>query len=115
MRKSLSKQKRIKRRKDIERVFTRGLRVKHGGMKIFYVENSLHINRIIVTAVKQVKKAVRRNRQKRLAREAYRNNQYSLKQGYDIAIVLYPGDYTYTERETQLISSLRKANLIEDR
>ena len=114
MRKSLSKEKRIKRRKDIEHVFTRGSRVKSGGMKIFYVGNGLDRNRILVTTVKQVKKAVRRNRQRRLAREAFRVNQQSLIQGYDIAIVLFPGDYTYTERESQLLFLLRKAGLIED-
>ena len=55
-----------------------------------------------------------RNRAKRIVREIYRNMKHELRGGYDIAVILYPGAVTYSERKEQLLSLFRKAGLTGD-
>lgn len=37
--------------------------------------------------------------------------KHELRDGYDIAVILYPGAATYSERKEQLLSLFRKAGL----
>jgi ribonuclease P protein component len=55
--------------------------------------------------------AVDRNRQKRACREAYRQLKESIRPGYDLAFVLYPGDYSFHDRCRQMQTVLQRAGL----
>jgi ribonuclease P protein component len=57
---------------------------------------------MMVTLVRKYGNAVKRNRAKRVVREAYRNMKASLKSGYDMVIILYPDEDTYRTRQRQL-------------
>src|SRR6056297_375229 len=111
MKESLTKQQRLKKRNDISRVFSSAHKVSCFGAKLFYRENGLDRNRLMVTLVRKYGTAVQRNRAKRVTREAYRHMQTSLKTGYDLVVVLYPHNDTYDNRSRQLQELFQKAIL----
>jgi len=61
--------------------------------------------------VRGFKHAVGRNREKRLCREAYRQLKDSLKSGYDLAFVLYPGKQNLSDRYQQLNAVFERVGL----
>ena len=111
MKESLTKQQRLKKRDDISRVFSSPNKVSCYGAKLFYRENGLDRNRLMVTLVRKYGTAVQRNRAKRVTREAYRLMQTSLRTGYDLVVVLYPHNDTYDNRSRQLQELFQKASL----
>ncbi len=82
---------RLRRRKDFERVFSgRSISIHELGITVRYIENTLgHPRFAVVVPKKSVKLAVRRNRIKRIVKEAIR---HLIKKGkipnYDIVIVV---------------------------
>lgn len=111
MRTNLTKEERLKRRSDINRVFASNRSVSCYGAKLLYRENGYGRNRITVTLVRKYGNAVERNRAKRVVREAYRLTKPSLKTGYDLIVVLYPNEDTYRKRSLQLKRLCEKAGL----
>jgi len=111
MRKSLTKKERLRGSTNLQRVFTKAARVEQRGIRLLYIENNLQWNRIAVCPVRGFDDAVRRNREKRLCREAYRNIKHTLKKGYDLAFILYPGKYGFTERYRQLKAIFQRVGL----
>jgi len=111
MRKSLTRRERIKAKAALAGIFAGASKVETRGIKLFYRENSLRWNRIAVCPVRGFRNAVQRNRQKRLCREAYRQIKERLKPGYDLAFVLYPGAYGFSERMNQMHEVLQRAGL----
>lgn len=78
------------------------------------MENALPYNRVLVAPVKKAGNAVRRNRLRRVGREAYRRLKARMATGYDCAFVVYPGDYTFRERLEQFERLLRDARVLRD-
>ena len=111
MKESLTRQQRLKKRTDISRVFSSPNKVSCFGAKLFYRENGLDRNRLMVTLVRKYGTAVQRNRAKRVTKEAYRRMQASLETGYDLVVVLYPHNDTYDNRSRQLQELFQKAVL----
>ena len=105
------RKERLGRKIDLSRVFRSSFKLDCEGMKIFYRKNDLLWNRIAVTTRKGFKGAVKRNRQKRIVREIYRDMKHSLKTGFDVIFLLYPGEYSFPEREKQIMVLLNKAKL----
>jgi ribonuclease P protein component len=108
----LPKRERLRRRKDLQRVYKSSFRVGCQGSRIILSENDLPWNRVAFTTSREIKGAVKRNREKRIFRELFRMRKRSLKKGYDIIFVLYPGEYTFHEREMQFESLFQKAGLL---
>lgn len=68
-------------------MFKTGVRFHEKTMLIIVTKNTLGVSRLgLAIAKKNVKKAVDRNRIKRIARESFRHNQFILK-GIDIVVV----------------------------
>ncbi|MCF6335978.1 MAG: ribonuclease P protein component [Spirochaetales bacterium] len=111
MRKSLTRGERLRSQSDISRVFKSANRVSCSGAKLVYRNNDIEWNRIAVTLVRKYGNSVQRNRSKRIVREIYRSLKNNLKPGFDIVIVLYPGDYDYSIRMSQIKYLLCKANI----
>jgi len=86
-RQTLRKSQRLTRRKDISRVFRRGRRVSGDLLRLHVVENSTDQSRLAVAVSTRYGNAVRRNRAKRLCREAFRSVRAELPAGYDYVIV----------------------------
>ncbi len=112
MKRSLTREERLKTREEISRVFTSSVKVTCSGAKLVVLKNNFNRNRIAVTLIRKYGNAVTRNRSKRILREIYRNLKFSIKPGYDMVVVLYPGTYTYNQRLEQFIYLLKKAGLL---
>ncbi|HDQ15391.1 MAG TPA: ribonuclease P protein component [Sediminispirochaeta sp.] len=111
MRESLTKQERLKSKRDISRVFAEPKKVSCFGAKLFYRENGLDRNRFMVSLVRKYGTAVRRNRAKRVTREAYRLMKRELVQGYDLVVVLFPQTDTFDRRSEQLRDLFSRAEM----
>jgi ribonuclease P protein component len=94
MRKNLInlREERLKKRNEIREVFGKGKCIGCRGAKLFVLRNGLPCNRICFTLSRGFKTAVKRNRARRLGREAYRNLRPRLQCGYDLILLVYPPD-----------------------
>lgn len=80
---TFSKKHRLKSRKQLQQVFSAGQRIYSGPVKLLYITtpNDAPVLQCGVgTSIRNFKKAVDRNRVKRLLREAYRLQQHHLQQ-----------------------------------
>ena len=111
MRRSLTRSERLKGRYSLGRVFAGSKKCDTRGLRVYYIENNLDRNRIAVCPVRGFKSAVARNREKRVCREAYRLIKNKLKTGYDLAFVLYPGNYNLSDRLGQLEAIFERIGL----
>lgn len=111
MKRSLTKEERLKRKSDLDSVFTVGRRKSCSGARLVYRPNGLEHNRFAVCTVRKYGKAVDRNRVKRIFRELYRTRKDRIKRGFDIVFVVYPGKDSYHAREEQFSSLLKEEDL----
>ncbi|MDR2633105.1 MAG: ribonuclease P protein component [Treponema sp.] len=102
---------RLKGRREIREVFTKGQRLSCFGAKLFVLPNGLPHNRIAFTFSRKFGTAVERNRARRLGREAYRHIRYALRAGYDVVLLVYPGEVTLGTRMEQVKRLFTKADL----
>jgi ribonuclease P protein component len=126
MRKSLTRKERLRGTFALKRVFSVSRNVGSGcegerktartasgpGARLVLTENGLEYNRIVVSPVRKFGGAVARNRARRVGKEAYRCIKSSIKPGFDLAFILFPGDYSYGERIAQFSFLLKKAGLL---
>jgi len=111
MRKSLTKNDRLKSSADLRKVFASPNRVNCGGAKLFFKKNPEEKRRFAVSLIRKFGHSVCRNRAKRQFREIYRLNQSQVQEGWDLIFVLYPGNYEYKDREKQFFSLIQRANI----
>ena len=95
--KSLTRKERLCKRSDLKHHFKNAKKIRYKGVTLLYLETGCTYNRIAIIARKGFKNAVIRNRQKRLAKEAYRNLKADMKSGYDLIIFVVPENYSYKE------------------
>jgi ribonuclease P protein component len=112
MNESLTRHERLKKKKDISRVFASSNRVSCFGAKLLYRKNGLDRNRFMVTLIRNYGTAVQRNRAKRVTKEAFRRMKDSLETGYDLVVLLFPSPDTYDNRKSQLQTLFKKASLL---
>ncbi len=101
MKRSLTKEERLKKKTDFESVFAFGRRKSCSGARLVYRPNELDYSRFAVCPVRKYGNAVERNRVKRICRELFRGMKDRIKPGFDIVLVVYPGKDTYEAREEQ--------------
>ncbi|MFP3091531.1 ribonuclease P protein component [Treponema sp. TIM-1] len=105
------RRERLKRRDGIREVFKRGKSVTCSGAKLFFKRNGLPHNRVVFTFGRKYGNAVKRNRSRRCGREAYRLIRNELKTGYDLVLLVYPGNDSFAGRMEQLRVLFSKAGL----
>lgn len=82
------KSQHIRHQRDFERAFREGSRARGGLLLVIVAENELPHSRLGLSVGKAVwKSAVRRNRVRRIFREAFRLAQHELPAGLDIVLV----------------------------
>ena len=128
-----TREERLKGRNEIREVFSRGKRyvskgdagskgsagskenTGRGGTKLFVLKNNLSHNRICFTFSRGFGNAVKRNRARRLGREAYRSLKPRLTGGNDLILLAYPGEagVTYAMRAEQLQLLFARAGLLQ--
>jgi len=77
----------IKANNDFRRIYNRGKSFVSTGVVVYVVRNGVGYNRLGLTVSKKIGNAVKRNRAKRVMREAFRKLEFRLKNGYDIVLV----------------------------
>ena len=108
------RKERLKRADDIAKAFAQGKKSSCSGAKLFYIENGYGKNRIAFTFARKYGNAVRRNRSRRISREAYRHVKFHLRQGYDMVLLVYPNGDDYARRAGQLDSLFERAGLFQE-
>lgn len=88
---TLGKSDRITRRKEISRVFEQGRSCSDGLLRVHVLGNSFERSRLCVAVSSRLGVAARRNRAKRLCREAFRACRDELPVGYDYVLVPLAG------------------------
>ena len=87
----LKKELRIRKQKEFDKIFSKGAYFSEKFLVLKVVENELEISRFgFIVSNKISKKAVERNRLKRLLRETVRLKQNKIKPGFD-AIFIFRG------------------------
>ncbi|MCL2068144.1 MAG: ribonuclease P protein component [Treponema sp.] len=95
-------------------VFRHGRRFGCRGAKLFVKDNDLSYSRICFTFSHGFGNAVRRNRAKRLSREAYRLLQPGFSGGYDLILQIFPETKAVlSDRTEQLRFLFKKAGLLK--
>ncbi len=111
-----TRDERVKRAAEIKNLFKNGKKVSTGGAKLFYLPNNLLYNRIGFPLPRGYGNAVKRNRSKRLSREAYRTNKTYLNTGYDMLFLVYPDSEndSFHSRCVQFQTLCQKAGLLKE-
>lgn len=77
----------IKENRDFKRIYAKGKSCVGRCVVVYLLRNRLGYNRMGITVSKKLGGAVQRNRVKRIIREAYRQMESGIAQGYDFVIV----------------------------
>lgn len=88
--KRLRKVERLLRRAQFLRVQRTGRRMAAENLAVYAAKNKLGITRVGITTSRKVGNAVRRNRWRRLIREAFRLDKQSFPAGYDLVVIVAP-------------------------
>lgn len=110
----MEKKLRLKSNRDFRKTYDKGKSFANKYLVIFFVKNGLDNNRIGVAVTKKLGNSVVRNKVRRRIREAYRLNDYKVKQGYDIVFLSRIGakDVGYKELESAVLHLLKLAGLV---
>ena len=108
------REERIKNPGDFKNLFKNGKKVSISGAKLYYLENNLEINRVGFPLIRGYGNAVQRNLSKRYSREVYRYIKSHLNTGYDILILIYPGNDSFHSRCEQIRLLFKKAGLLQE-
>jgi ribonuclease P protein component len=111
MRKSLTRRERLRGKAALKRVFSFSRKIVCRGARLLAAENGLDYSRVVVSTVRKFGGSVARNRARRVGKEAYRRIKSSVKPGFDLAFILFPGDFSYEERISQFSFLLEKSRL----
>ena len=109
-----TRNERVKRSEEIRNLFKNGKRITIHGAKLFLSPNDLGKNRIAFALPRNYGNAIKRNRCKRLSREAYRTLKAQLQTGFDMIFLVYPGNDVYQTRCAMLHSLVQKAGILKE-
>ena len=108
------REERIKNPADFKKLYKEGKKISIPGVKLFYLENHLEMNRVGFPLMRGYGNAVERNLSKRYSREVYRLIKSHLNTGYDILFLVYPGNDSFHSRCEQFRSLCQKAGLLKE-
>jgi len=111
MRRSLTRQERLRNGRDIKSLFKTARRAEAGGLKLLFRRNGTAVNRMAVVVAKGCRGAVRRNREKRITREAYRSLKEHLRVGFDLLFVVAGLGASFSERRATMEGILSATGL----
>ncbi len=76
---------------EYERIYETGQRLHGKGFSLIFLDNDSTVNRLGISVHRKIRGAVRRNRMKRIIREAFRTSRHSFPQRADIVFTVRPG------------------------
>ncbi len=86
-----TKKERLRKRREFQQVFDKGKRYGNYQVKIYALINDVSVSRLGLVVGKKFGNAPRRNRFKRIFREAFRLNKSILNNNVDIIVIPRPG------------------------
>jgi ribonuclease P protein component len=98
--------RRLRTREEFSAVYNAKVRESRGPLMLYARPNGLTHPRLGLSTSRKVGMAVRRNRIRRLLREAFRHLQHDLPAGYDLLIVVRPHEPLLLADYQRLISAL---------
>ena len=113
MRRSLTRKERLRNGRDIKSLFKTARRAEAGGLKLLFRVNGTAANRMAVVVAKGCRGAVRRNREKRITREAYRCLKERMVQGYDFLFIVGRFGASFSERQSSMAGIFAGAGLCD--
>lgn len=105
---TLPRSARIRGQNDFRRIFRRRLRASDRWITLYADRNSAAFARLGIAASRRLGNAVRRNRIKRLVREAFRRLRHELPPGTDWIVIPKPGDEPTLDDLQQSIRQLAR-------
>ncbi len=108
---------RLRKTKEIEKVFQEGSGFKEGPLFLKSIKNGLKVSRFtFIVGKKTAKKASQRNKTKRRLRDITKKNLPRFKKGLDVIIVALKGveGKTYEELENSAQKLFKRAGLLQD-
>jgi ribonuclease P protein component len=113
---TFAKQERLIKTKDFRKVYKDGRSYRIGFIILRILPNTAITNRVgFSISAKSIKRAFRRNRIKRLFREAYRRNKKILKKGFDIVFVVkkdFKEGFSYAEAQQVFLGLSKQAGIL---
>lgn len=108
-----TKVQRLKKNSEFKTVFSCGESVATRGFVLYRRNNQTGKNRVGFVASKRLGNAVKRNRVKRLMREAFRLHAKNIKQGYDMVFIARQpsAGYDYAKAATEMELILKRGGL----
>ena len=100
------KSRRLTSRADFSAVFEAGVREARGPLIVYARPNGLAYPRLGLSTSRKVGTAVRRNRIRRLLREAFRHLQHDFPAGYDLLVVIRAHEPLMLAEYQKIIMSL---------
>ncbi len=101
----LRERERIRKRKDIERIFAKGVRCSRSILRVIALRNGMDYSRLGVGPSSKLCNAVKRNRLKRLTREAFRLNKADIPAGLDLFVMPTKVGVTLDEIRRDLVAA----------
>jgi len=111
MRRSLSRTDRLRRNTEIRELFSSAARVEGRGVKLLYRHHGNPGNRFAVVVARGCGGAVRRNREKRITREAYRSLKETIRPGHDLVFLIVRFGATFVDRCASMRQLVGRAGL----
>ncbi len=111
MRRSLTRKERLRAGSDITRLFRTARRIDAGGLKLLHDENGTTTTRMAVVIARGCGGAVKRNREKRITREAYRALKGSVLPGHDLVFFVGRFGLSFAQRRSTMGQLLARAGL----
>ena len=107
------RKEKLKGRDEIREVFNRKKGFSCAGARLLTLRNGLQYNRIAFTFSRKFGKAVERNYSRRLSREVYRQLRNELRKGYDLVLLVYPGQDAFSVRMKQMRELFSRTGLFD--
>jgi ribonuclease P protein component len=102
MRRSLTRAERLRASKDIRGLFTGAVRIEGRGIRLLTRANRIGTTRFGVVVARGSGGAVRRNREKRLTREAWRSLKERVPAGRDVLFYISRFGMSFQERRVAM-------------
>lgn len=113
MRKNLTKEEILRKRKDIRLIYAEGKKCKVPGIRLKFSKNDFAFSRVLITFVRKYGNSVARNRDKRIVKEIYRQIKRDVLPGFDLIFILLTGNFSFFDRQAQILDILKKADLLQ--
>jgi len=112
MKKSLTKAEIVRKREDLRSLFTSARQLSCKGVRMHVHATGLPNPRVVISPSRGFGNAVARNYIRRIGKEIFRSIKSRIAPGYDVAFVMFPGEYTFQERQAQIDSLLVRAGIV---